>query len=499
MGERRVGPYRLERRLAKGGMGEVWQARAPDGGGRVALKLLGEGEQASVSRFLEEARVGASVDHPGLVRVIDSGLARGRPWLAMELLEGRTLAELRRAHPEGWPLGLVGAIALQAAAALQALHEATTADGRPHAIVHRDVKPSNLMLTREGVLKVIDFGVALTASTDRTRTRSGTWVGSLRYASPEQARGEGVSPRSDLFSLALVLHELLTGRRVFDQPDEVAVLSALLWQRVPRASATRPELAQTLDALLASALDPDPARRPPSAGAFGQALREAFGATVWPRADVAAFVERATATLPSSPAAEAGTASLDRAEGASAQGAGGSRRAWLAAVAGLAVAFAGALGAALWWRAPASPAPGLAPLSAGPSHGVPSPVGLSSAVSASVLPTPAVPTGRSSPDDPAPEAPSLDAPVPQKPTTAAVHRPRRSTAKVRRKGFVTVNVSPGWGRVLIDGHPVGETPLYRTVVPAGVHRVEAVRADGVHRRKRVVVAADRETKVVFAW
>lgn len=508
MGERWLGPYRLERRLGKGGMGEVWQAAHPPTGGRVALKILREGEQASVGRFLEEARLGATFSHPGLVRVLDSGVERDRPWLAMELLEGRTLAELRRARPEGWPVGLVGALGLQALAALAVLHEAKGEDGAARPIVHRDLKPSNLLLTREGALKVIDLGVALATSTERTRTRSGVLVGSVRYASPEQARGEAVTPRTDLFSLALVLQELLTGQRVFDQPDEVAVLSALLWQPVPRASAARAELPAAVDEVLAWALQKDPARRPASAHAFAEALERAVGPGVWPRTDLAGFVVKAEASLPAADEDGAsGTESLLPRSGpwreVPPRGAGRRRR-WerLGLAALVAVVLAGvAVGLELRGTSAPSPlashvptalreepievtAPPLQPARTEPTEAQPEPT---------APPTPEPPTSAALPKAP------VASPAAAVASKKAPSRSHRRRAKALEPGFLTVNVQPGWGDVLLDGRAVGQTPLYRFSVPAGAHEVEAVRKDGVRRRRRLSITPRHEAKVVFRW
>jgi|GEM_PF-6160458 len=493
MGERQLGPYRLERRLGKGGMGEVWEARDASGGGKVALKVLAEGGQASVGRFLEEARLGATFRHPGLVRVLDSGVERDRPWLAMELLEGRTLAALRRARPEGWPVGLVGALGLQALAALEALHEAT--------VIHRDLKPSNLLLTRQGVLKVIDFGVALAASSDRTRTGSGFLVGSVRYASPEQARGEQVTPRADLFSIALVLHELLTGKRVFDQPEEVAVLSALLWQRVPRASSLRPELPASVDDALAWALQPDPAKRPASAREFAQALQHAFGRTLWPQADLAGFVAKAEASLPALPVegTDEGTASLLPRLESWARERGSDRRSRLPRLLGVAAVLAGVIGAGAVLRQGSSPPV----VSVAPPKSEAGPAASAAPLGAAVS---SIPTQDPKTAEPSLPAPSASSPLPSgetaprpRPSRATKHAAHHRAAKARPPGFVTVNVTPGWGKVLIDGHAVGETPLYRHSISAGVHQIEAVRKDGVRRKRKIAVASEREAKIVFRW
>ncbi|MBX7099756.1 MAG: serine/threonine protein kinase, partial [Myxococcaceae bacterium] len=291
-----MGPYRLRRLLGRGGMGEVWEATGP-GGGKVALKLLDagtSGSRAGLRRFLDEARLGAALDHPNLVPVIDAGQTDdGFAYLAMERLEGRPLNTLLSSAGPRLPLGLVVELGLQALRALEAVHGFHTPDGVARPIIHRDLKPSNLFLTTEGRLKVIDFGIAAGFDVDRTRTGTGQGHGTVRYSSPEQAAGLDPDARTDLFAWGLVMHELLTGRLVFDQPNDVAVLNALVHQPIPAVTSRRPDVPAALAALLDHVLEKDRERRASSAAEVAQALEAVLPqAERWRERDVADWLSR---------------------------------------------------------------------------------------------------------------------------------------------------------------------------------------------------------------
>jgi serine/threonine-protein kinase len=321
---RRVGRYRLLRPLGAGGAAEVWEAEA-SGGDRapVALKIVrlapadasGAGP-APARRFAAEAAILASLRHPNIVGVLEGGVdaERGEAYLAMELLRGQTLAAL--AAGRALPVGLVAALGRDLAAALDHAHGARGADGRPLSLVHRDVKPSNLFVTVDGTLKLIDFGIALARDLDRTATRTGAIRGSFPYLSPEQARGEPLDARSDLFSAGLVLHELLTGRRVFPQDNEVAILNAVVSARVSPVTAVRPEIPAALGALVGRMLVRDRDGRVATAAEVAAGLEGAVpAADVWTRADVGRWVERqALASGAGAPATRTADAAIARAE-----------------------------------------------------------------------------------------------------------------------------------------------------------------------------------------
>jgi class 3 adenylate cyclase len=262
----RLGPYRVEAFLARGSTGEVYRARDERLGRSAAVKVLppwlGEDERVR-TRFLAEARAAASLDHPNVLPVYDAGDEGGILWIAMRLAEGRDLRELLRR--EG-PLPPERAVALLAgiAAALDAAHA--------QGILHRDVKPGNILLA-PGQLAgadhayLADFGLA-TAAHGGGLTRTGEILGTADYVSPEQARGQPLDARSDVWSLAAVLFECLTGEPPFRRESEVASLTARLEEPAPAPSALRPDVAGGLDAVLARGLAREPAARYPSAGAL---------------------------------------------------------------------------------------------------------------------------------------------------------------------------------------------------------------------------------------
>jgi eukaryotic-like serine/threonine-protein kinase len=256
------GRYRLERPLGHGGMATVYLARDEELDRPVAIKVLAEhlaGDAAFRDRFLREARLAARLSHPNVVSVYDAGESEdGRPFIVMEYVPGMTLAEVGRLAPDE-AVGLV----VQACHGLAHAHEA--------GLVHRDVKPQNLLLRDDGVLKVADFGIARAAETTAL-TQIGTVLGTAAYLSPEQALGEEVTPATDVYALGAVLYELLTGRPPYAF-DSLADLAAK--QREEPITPVRdlaPALSPQVEDALMRALARNAAYRPPSAGAFAQEL-----------------------------------------------------------------------------------------------------------------------------------------------------------------------------------------------------------------------------------
>jgi eukaryotic-like serine/threonine-protein kinase len=260
------GRYRAVRRIDAGGMGEVWEAEDTLLGRRVAVKVLAEelaGDLVAVRRFRREARATAKLDHPNVIRVFDfvDGEA---PFLIMELLEGQTLAD--RLRRDGALAPLEGArIAAAVADGLDVAHRA--------GIIHRDIKPSNIMLTASGEVKVMDFGIA--AAWEAHSTTGQQLLATASYAPPERITGGRASPAGDLYSLGVVLYEMLTGRPPFLADNAEQLLRAHL-QAAPRPVRALvfwvpPEIAAACEAALAK----DPAARPASAGALAAQLRAA--------------------------------------------------------------------------------------------------------------------------------------------------------------------------------------------------------------------------------
>ena len=228
--------YRGPERVARGGMGEVYRAEDSALDRLVAIKVLSDrfaNDDAIRRRFTHEALAAARLSNvPGAVTIFDVGEHEGRPYIVMEYLPGGSLAD-RLAAQGTQPPGRVLAWLAQAAEALDAAHE--------RGIVHRDVKPGNLLLDAEGSVKVADFGVASAAGLD-SFTATGTVLGTAGYLAPEQARGEQTGPASDRYALAVVAWELLTGSRPFERESTTAEAAAHVNAPVPPVSSTNPEL-----------------------------------------------------------------------------------------------------------------------------------------------------------------------------------------------------------------------------------------------------------------
>ena len=264
-----VGRYEILSLLSAGGMGELYHARDPELGRELVVKLLprrGVFHPDAVERFVREARAASALNHPNIVTVYEIGESPSGHFIAMELILGRTLRELRGESPSIPTIARIGA---QAARALAVAHTA--------GIIHRDIKPENLMLRDDGYLKVLDFGIAQLTNLevtgeDTTRiTQPGVVVGTMRYMSPEQAQGNPVTPTSDIFSLGIVLYELAAGRHPFDASSDMAVLSAIILREAVPPSRINSRVPAVFDSLVMRMLIKDPAQRP-SAGEVDEIL-----------------------------------------------------------------------------------------------------------------------------------------------------------------------------------------------------------------------------------
>ena len=253
--------YRLDELIATGGMGQVWRATDELLGRLVAVKVVQgsgadggtAGESDFRARFRDEARNSAALSHPNIATVYDFGDDAEHPYLVMELVEGQSLAQVV-AERGALPPEEVRSIIAQAALALQVAHTA--------GVVHRDVKPANIMLTPAGLVKLTDFGIARVAAGSGL-TRTGEVLGTPHYLSPEQARGEAATASSDIYALGVVGHELLTGQRPFQGESLVATALAHVNQPAPELPESVP---QPLRGALMAALAKDPADRPATAG-----------------------------------------------------------------------------------------------------------------------------------------------------------------------------------------------------------------------------------------
>ena len=261
--------YHLERKLASGAMGTVFLARDDRLHRKVAVKLLNEslaGDERFVERFRREARAAAGLSHPNIANIFDYGEEAGCYYIVMEYVPGRDLAQV---IAQDSPLSAerTCAIGLQIARALEAAHA--------QGIVHRDIKPANVIVTQGGKVKVTDFGIARAAG-DTTLTATGSVLGTARYLSPEQARGEEAGPASDIYSTGIVLYEMLTGTVPFTQKTALAVAMQHMNEDVPGPGLARQEVPPRVDALVRKATARDVDKRFGSAAALIAAIDGAF-------------------------------------------------------------------------------------------------------------------------------------------------------------------------------------------------------------------------------
>ena len=279
------GRYRIVRKLGAGGMADVYLAEDQELGRRVAIKILNDrhaNDEQFIERFRREAKNAAALNHPNIVSIYDRGEAEHTYYIAMEYLDGRSLKELIVGHGPA-PVNVAIEYARQILSALRFAHR--------HGIVHRDIKPHNVLVDREGRVKVTDFGIARAGTSQMTET--GSIVGTAQYLSPEQARGGEVDQRSDLYSLGVVLYELLTGKTPFEGDTPVEIAMKHLSATPQKPSELRPDIPPALDMVILRALAKDPDERYQSADEMeGDLDRVARGAPV-----AATTVDAATQVL----------------------------------------------------------------------------------------------------------------------------------------------------------------------------------------------------------
>ena len=331
----RLGPFEVTSSLGQGGMGEVWRATDARLGREVAIKVLPAavaGDPKALARFEAEARAVAALSHPNILAIFDLGREGDTVYAVTELIEGRTLRE--RIESEG-ALGLRETLELggQVARGLAAAHE--------KGIVHRDVKPANLLVTRDGRVKILDFGLARQASsadsqsriaaapTMGPRTDPGTVLGTVGYMAPEQVRGEPADARSDIFALGVVLYEMATGERAFAGETGAETMTAILRAEPPQLGVPESPIPPPLERVIRHCLEKNPRQRFASAEDLAFALENLVGASSSERSGRAAVVADP----------------------------GARRRRLAAAAAGAALLVAGAFGGWLLARSNAAPAP----------------------------------------------------------------------------------------------------------------------------------------------
>jgi serine/threonine protein kinase len=288
----KLGQYEIVAPLGAGGMGEVYRARDPQLGREVAIKLLPSNfsrDADRLRRFEQEARAAAALNHPNILSVYQMSSHDGTPYLVSELLDGSTLRDqLLRGQV---PIRKAMDYAIQTARGLAAAHD--------KGIVHRDLKPENLFVTKDGRIKILDFGLAKLAqqpfasdagiATLAEATEPGVVLGTVGYMSPEQVRGDAADNRTDLFSLGAILYELLTGKRAFHKPTSAETMSAILKEDPPSTSQIAPSTPPAVQRVVQRCLEKAPEQRFQSASdlAFAlEALSDSTGAVTGAHAQI---------------------------------------------------------------------------------------------------------------------------------------------------------------------------------------------------------------------
>jgi serine/threonine protein kinase len=280
----RLGRYELIARLAVGGMAEVYLARHGELTGfktlvvvKKVLPHLAENPEF-ISMFLDEARIASLLDHPNVVRIVEVGRAENDYFLAMELVQGKPLGSLiRRSIERQQPLDpkLAALILANTAAGLHHAHGVSDAEGHPLGLVHRDVSPKNILISFEGGVKVIDFGIAR-AMGRISQTNTGSMKGTMGYMAPEQAKSESVDRRADVFACGVVLWETLCGKRLFRKDNDLATMQSLIYEPIPLPS-TVVEVPLALEQITMKALCRDPEQRYQTALELALALERFIG------------------------------------------------------------------------------------------------------------------------------------------------------------------------------------------------------------------------------
>jgi serine/threonine protein kinase len=280
----RFGKYDLLALLATGGMAEIWLARVSGMAGfeklvvikRLLDKLAIDNEY--VEMFLDEARINARLTHSNIVQVLELGQVEGKYFMAMEFVPGLSVSQVGKRATKvlgNVPQEVACGIITQSCSGLHYAHEKTMPDGSPLNIIHRDVSPQNLILTYEGLVKVLDFGIAK-ADQRQSQTRTGLVKGKFSYMSPEQCLGQGLDKRSDVFALGIVLFELCTARRLFKRGSTYETYTAITKADVPSPRKLNPQVHEAVEAVILRSLALKRDDRYATADAMQDALEEAM-------------------------------------------------------------------------------------------------------------------------------------------------------------------------------------------------------------------------------
>ncbi len=478
-----VGRYELLGKLATGGMGELFVARhrTPELDRLVVVKILLPhlwSRPEYVQMFLDEARIASRMTHPNIVPVYDVGEAEGRHHIVMALVEGVSLSRLLSACAQAQrqiPLPMVRAIASGLCEGLAYAHAATDGDGQPLNVVHRDVTPSNVLLSVTGSVLLADFGIAKARDSAQV-TRAGQLKGKFAYLAPEQTvAGAAIDHRADIFAAAVTIFEALTNRSPFQKESDAQTLDAVRTEQLPDVRQERPDVTEAMAQALRTATARDPAARFPSASLLGDAFLD--GPVASPR-ELGRFVEelgaeplkalRAARTRSDASATGSHTNVLTgTAQQTAAPAVPRPRRRLAAALIALGVLGAGAAGALLRPSLTGTPAATSAP---------------------SVAALPPQPPPATAPAAPPAERPQA-APAPS-PLSHAAQAARPAPARGAQKrrgvlpaaasaaapqaaagtGFLSADATP-WAVLLVDGREVDSTPVSRLRLSAGTHEL----------------------------
>jgi len=449
-----IGRYALKYKIGAGGLGTVYAAHDPLLSRLIAIKTLNleiapEEREAFNALFLNEARAAGGLSHPHIVTVFDAGVSDQSAYIAMELLKGRDLRQLRQ---EGWRPTPV-----QAATIVRRVADAL-AYAHSKGVIHRDIKPANIFMVGRTQPRVLDFGIARIAH--QHDGAGDIAAGSPYYMAPEQVRQQPVDRRADVFSLGVVLYELLTDRKPFTGKTLSEISSAVLEHKPPRADELDPAVPTGLAEITARAMEKDPEHRFRSARAFSRELRH------W-------LDENAAANAPDSQPPDAGPAAPQR------------RRSAVAIAAGLVIGLLAGLGwLALRGSAPApvtmaaatKPTPEPAPPAAA-ALAVPEPASAAAATTLPVEPPAPAPQATVAPAKPEAAKPSAREARPAPKEVRPPRETRPAPVAGGGTGSVRIAVSP-WGNVEVNGAPVGTTPpLNELTLPEGRHQIVIRNAD----------------------
>jgi serine/threonine-protein kinase len=554
----RFGKYSLVARLATGGMAEIFLARLQGAAGFEKLVCIKRilphlaRDKQFVAMFLDEARIAARISHPNVCQVFELGELEGSYYIAMEYLEGVPLACFRRRDYYGAMPDprLVAGIAVQACEGLHHAHQLRNTDGSVMEVVHRDISPQNLFVTVDGIVKVLDFGIAKIQDAT-ARTSTGAIKGTYAYMSPEQLRGERVDRRTDVFALGIVMWETLMRRHLFQRETEFLTFQAITSDPIEDVTVRRPDVPPALSAVIRTALSRDREGRFPTARMLGEAIAAAVPpltgsaiseeiARAFPGelAEQAALVRVAREggafeldldrgpsvghgtdllTTPTSNVrgtSPAGPGSDGGAVGAAMAGPGSGAalsampsvrlvveapparmpvapRAWRPLViAALALALGG-LGAYIYARISREPAPALATLPAAAVD-----AGAADALPAGAPPIDAATAVEVRDAQDAPRDARIDAPLaPRGQPGRPEHRPPGAPPIAPRPsgppGFITIDSAPVYAVIYIDGKNYGETPLVKLALPPGRHAVHAVAPSGATRDVHIAIESGK--------